>query len=228
MSAGPCLVYVGRRSRVGAAPGTGWRDAARPPPPAPDGAAGGQRSRGGGRARRVDRAHRRPRRPRGGGATAARRAGAVGARARRRGGLRLQALPPRLPRGGGVARSPACRLLPGEAADTRGVVRLVRRCYECKACAGERTASALDFRRHCESETHQARLRAAASSMPPPPPAASPSAGLSHEMEDVVNQITMLAAQNNTDSNANIKERGGDFCAAAKMAPPLALSTAGP
>lgn len=45
----------------------------------------------------------------------------------------------------------------------------------------------------------------------PPPPASSPSAGLSHEMEDVVNQITALAAQakqqahdGNSDSNANI------------------------
>jgi hypothetical protein len=146
----------------------------------------------------------------------------------------------------------ACYL--GISADSRGAVRLVQLHYECKLCISteaERISSLLDFRRHCESGAHttrlgsslqppstvsplQAKLPMPSPRLPPPPqhqqPAASlsPSAGLSHEMEDVVNQITLLAARAAaestaptqgpggapTDSNANIagSKDGGDFC----------------
>ena len=142
---------------------------------------------------------------------------------------------------------------PGKSADSRGAVRLVLVQYECKVCPTpdratptERMSSIQEFKRHCETEAHLSRLRASpqSSSTPPtissplqaknpvpsprlPPPAASsPSAGLSHEMEDVVNQITLLAAraaaENTTpsggpaptDSNANIagSKDSRDFC----------------
>nr|CAD7260522.1 unnamed protein product [Timema shepardi] len=116
---------------------------------------------------------------------------------------------------------------PGKAADARGAVRLVQPALECKVC-GDRAGSAIDFRRHCDTDAHLSRLQSVA--MPPPAASVSPSAGLSHEMEDVVNQITKLAAQNNpaapTDSNANIAAAGKekvDFCDAkrhSKMAVP--------
>ncbi|KAJ9578426.1 hypothetical protein L9F63_005346, partial [Diploptera punctata] len=127
---------------------------------------------------------------------------------------------------------------PGKSADSRGSVRLVQIQYECKVCCSpesERMSSILEFKRHCESDSHASRLRASPqpSNSPPlqakhPAPAASvsPSAGLSHEMEDVVNQITLLAAraaaENTspgggpapTDSNANIagSKDSRDFC----------------
>lgn len=78
----------------------------------------------------------------------------------------------------------------------QGVVRLTRTRYNCKNCDHESFDSVHDFQRHFDSQ-HL------------PEPALSPSAGLSHEMEDVVNQITALAAKAaaqspNSDSNANI------------------------
>lgn len=140
----------------------------------------------------------------------------------------------------------------GVPADARGAVRLVQIHYECKLCSTpeiDRMSSLLEFKRHCETEAHIARLGPSPPSapaplqakhpissprLPPPqhqqPPAASvsPSAGLSHEMEDVVNQITLLAAraaaENTvpnqgqggapTDSNANIagSKDSSDFC----------------
>ncbi|PSN40317.1 hypothetical protein C0J52_24540 [Blattella germanica] len=136
---------------------------------------------------------------------------------------------------------------PGKSADSRGAVRLVQVHYECKVCTAPERAtptekmSIQEFKRHCETEAHVSRLRASpqpppsplqakhptpSPRLPPPPPAASvsPSAGLSHEMEDVVNQITLLAARAAaestspgaapTDSNANIagSKDSRDFC----------------
>lgn len=140
----------------------------------------------------------------------------------------------------------------GVEADLRGAVRLVQIHYECKLCSTsemDRMSSILEFKRHCECDAHIARLGASPPTasaslqtkhpvssprLPAPqhqqPPAASvsPSAGLSHEMEDVVNQITLLAAraaaENTaptqgqggapTDSNANIagSKDSSDFC----------------
>lgn len=136
------------------------------------------------------------------------------------------------------------------------LVQLHYECKLCSTSAETESMSSLhDFKRHCETEAHIARF--GASPQPPcippttaapllakhptpsprlPPsqhqqhPAASlsPSAGLSHEMEDVVNQITLLAARAaaestapihgpggaSTDSNANIagSKDSSDFC----------------
>lgn len=141
----------------------------------------------------------------------------------------------------------------GVPAESRGAVRLVQTHYECKLCPAsaetEKMTSLLEFKRHCDSEAHVTRLGASPATtaaplqtkhpiqtqrMHPPQhqqhPAASlsPSAGLSHEMEDVVNQITLLAARAAaestapsqgpgaapTDSNANIagSKDSSDFC----------------
>jgi hypothetical protein len=142
----------------------------------------------------------------------------------------------------------------GMPAESRGAVRLVQTQYECKLCPAsaetEKMTSLLEFKHHCESEAHVTRLGASPATTAAPlqtkhpiqtprvlapqhqhHPAASlsPSAGLSHEMEDVVNQITLLAARAAaestapaqggpgaapTDSNANIagSKDGSDFC----------------
>lgn len=141
----------------------------------------------------------------------------------------------------------------GVPSESRRAVRLVQTQYECKLCSASTEAdkmpSLLEFKRHCESEVHVTRLGASPSSTSVPlqakhpmqtqrlqpaqhqqHPAASlsPSAGLSHEMEDVVNQITLLAARAAaestappqgpgaapTDSNANIagSKDSSDFC----------------
>ena len=121
----------------------------------------------------------------------------------------------------------------GVPADSRGAVRLVQVHYECKLCSTsemDRMTSLLDLKRHCETEAHIARLGASTPTaaatiqvkhpipsprLPPPqhqqPPAASvsPSAGLSHEMEDVVNQITLLAARAAAESTAPTQGQGG-------------------
>ena len=98
-------------------------------------------------------------------------------------------------------------------------VRLLSARYECKVC-GVVYDKAADVRRHCDSDAHRAlvvTLSAVPSPNlpPPPPPPDSPSTALSHEMEDVVNQIAALAAKAAQegaaaapDSNANIR----DFC----------------
>lgn len=80
---------------------------------------------------------------------------------------------------------------------TQGAVRLVRTRYHCSQCDSNETFDSVqEYQRHYDAQ-HQ------------PDRALSPSSGLSHEMEDVVNQITALAAkaaqQNSpSDSNANI------------------------
>lgn len=73
--------------------------------------------------------------------------------------------------------------------ENRGAFRIVQFGYECKHCGIDRFKSYHEFRRHCESDTH---LKIAKVSLSLPPPSESP---LSHEMEDVVNQITLLAAR---------------------------------
>jgi hypothetical protein len=121
----------------------------------------------------------------------------------------------------------------GVAADSRGAVHLVQIHYECKLCSSpenNRMSSILEFKRHCDSDGHIARLGASPTSasaslqtkhpissprLPAPqhqqPPAASvsPSAGLSHEMEDVVNQITLLAARAAAENTAPVQGQGG-------------------
>lgn len=106
----------------------------------------------------------------------------------------------------------------------------------CTSDETERLSSLHDFKRHCETEAHitrcgsspqtpctppttaaplQAKHPILSPRLPPSqhlqPPAASlsPSAGLSHEMEDVVNQITLLAARAAAESTAPIQGSGG-------------------
>lgn len=78
---------------------------------------------------------------------------------------------------------------------SKGCLRLIRSRYSCTRCDTEVFQTIQDFQRHFET-SH------------PSDPALAPSPGLSHEMEDVVNQITALAAkaaaQSPPDSNANI------------------------
>lgn len=104
----------------------------------------------------------------------------------------------------------------------RGAFRIVQTGYECKACGStERFKSVAELRRHCDSELHLKNAKL-------PPPAESP---LSHEMEDVVNQITLLAARaaqeaapdrGVLDSNSNtFAERKGRFLPPPDVAQPL-------
>lgn len=107
--------------------------------------------------------------------------------------------------------------------DNRGAFRLVQTGVECKICPGERFRSVADFRsKHMETEAHLNRAllqqqqqqqlsqqlaqqqytqqlaqqqfgqQQGQQQLQLPPPSESP---LSHEMEDVVNQITLLAAR---------------------------------
>lgn len=76
--------------------------------------------------------------------------------------------------------------------ENRGAFRIVQTGYECKICSNvDRFKTVQELKRHCESETHLKQCpKAKPSSLPPP--SESP---LSHEMEDVVNKITLLAAR---------------------------------
>ncbi|KAL0872074.1 hypothetical protein ABMA27_004500 [Loxostege sticticalis] len=103
----------------------------------------------------------------------------------------------------------------------RGVIRVVQPALECRTCPGERFRTALEFRRHADSEAH---MRNAA---PPPPPPPQPEQ-LTHEMEDVVNQITLLAARAAQESAP--KDPNANFCAPGPRFPPpgeLPLASAG-
>lgn len=97
--------------------------------------------------------------------------------------------------------------------DNRGTYRLVQNGYECKTCPGEQKfRNVIEYKKHTETEGHLIKICGERGQSGNPPPSESP---LSHEMEDVVNQITMLAAraaqeatcdtrnQNSIDSNSN-------------------------
>ncbi|VVC95607.1 unnamed protein product [Leptidea sinapis] len=86
---------------------------------------------------------------------------------------------------------------------SRGVIRVVQPSLECRYCPGERFRNAVDFRRHAECETH---IRNQTPLLQPPP--AEP---LTHEMEDVVNQITLLAARAAQDTTSP-KDTNVNFC----------------
>ncbi|XP_049874494.1 uncharacterized protein K02A2.6-like [Pectinophora gossypiella] len=106
----------------------------------------------------------------------------------------------------------------------RGVIRVVQPALECRTCPGERFRGAAEFRRHADTETHARRAA------PPPPTPVNPEP-LTHEMEDVVNQITLLAARAAQESAAP-KDPNANFCAPApgpRFPPPgeLPLASAG-
>lgn len=129
-----------------------------------------------------------------------------------------------------IAHQRAC--CPGQVG---WAVRMLAARYECKVCPGAGFDKVQDMRRHCESDGHRARVPGL--SLPPPPPPDSPSTALSHEMEDVVNQIAALAAkaaqEGNADSNANIRDfcqdgsRKGPGSVAASCPPPFAVPSTG-
>uniref|UniRef100_A0A2H1W0R2 SFRICE_015129 n=1 Tax=Spodoptera frugiperda TaxID=7108 RepID=A0A2H1W0R2_SPOFR len=104
----------------------------------------------------------------------------------------------------------------------RGVIRVVQPALECRSCPGERFRTALEFRRHADTEQH---LR---NTMPQPQLVQQPET-LTHEMEDVVNQITLLAARA-AQETAPPKDPNANFCAPGpRFQPPgeLPLASAG-
>ncbi|XP_045465033.1 zinc finger homeobox protein 4 isoform X2 [Harmonia axyridis] len=93
--------------------------------------------------------------------------------------------------------------------ENRGAFRIVQTGHECKTCNnGEKYKTAVDFKRHLDGEAHL-RCRGKTGALPPPE---SP---LSHEMEDVVNQITLLAARAAQESSPGV-----DFDAKRRMLAP--------
>lgn len=90
--------------------------------------------------------------------------------------------------------------------ENRGAFRIVQTGYECKTCNNmvEKFKSIIEFKKHCESDVHQknninnsnCNNASKVSGTPTPGGGLKPSESpLSHEMEDVVNQITLLAAR---------------------------------
>lgn len=103
----------------------------------------------------------------------------------------------------------------------RGVIRVVQTVLECKTCpGGDKFKTLQDFRKHTETDGHIMNINVNQNTqgVQKPPGLPPPESPLSHEMEDVVNQITLLAARaaqespssGNKDSNANIQR---EFCA---------------
>ncbi|GJQ68413.1 hypothetical protein Trydic_g17001 [Trypoxylus dichotomus] len=96
--------------------------------------------------------------------------------------------------------------------ESRGAFRIVQTGYDCKLCNGERFPTLQELKRHCENENHPKFATGRVSSSQPPP-SESP---LSHEMEDVVNQITLLAAraaqETGTDQSRVLDSNSNTFC----------------
>lgn len=88
--------------------------------------------------------------------------------------------------------------------DARGAFRIVQIGYECKLCVGERFKTLLDLRKHCE--TSDQHLKIITGALPTENP-------LSHEMEDVVNQITLLAARAAQESSPAVDSNSNAFAA---------------
>jgi len=102
---------------------------------------------------------------------------------------------------------------PGELADSRGAIRLLGTQFECRKCMPIRVfQSVQELFRH-ETDAHK--------SDPQTLIPFKPDSGLTHEMENVVNQITALAAQvakeSSPDSNANFSVRNKELCADSKL-----------
>lgn len=91
--------------------------------------------------------------------------------------------------------------------ENRGAFRVVQTGYECKGCNAERFKSLQELRKHCESDVHAARFKMAAGAVESP---------LSHEMEDVVNQITLLAAraakESGPETARGVDSNSNSFC----------------
>ncbi|KAK9876787.1 hypothetical protein WA026_015025 [Henosepilachna vigintioctopunctata] len=95
--------------------------------------------------------------------------------------------------------------------ENRGAFRIVQTAYECKTCNNiEKFKNALEFRKHLDSETHQKNRNKLGIVLPP-----TTESPLSHEMEDVVNQITLLAAraaQEAVPEARGLDTSSGNFC----------------
>lgn len=120
----------------------------------------------------------------------------------------------------------------------RGVIRVIQPALECRYCPTERFRTVTEFRHHADSEQHMRRIAPPPSTFPPlssfPPPLThqikQQPEELSHEMEDVVNQITLLAAR--AAQNASPKDPNANFCVPSPRFPPpqpneLSLASAG-
>lgn len=111
---------------------------------------------------------------------------------------------------------------PGQLADARGAIRLLSTHYECRSCNPPKLcSSAQEFFRH-DAEVHGKTLPF------------KPDSGLTHEMENVVNQITALAAQvaqeTGPDSNANFSMKNKELFVEGKlsrMQAPLPIHSSG-
>lgn len=103
--------------------------------------------------------------------------------------------------------------------ESRGAFRIVQTGYECRICNKERFKNFMEFKKHCENENHlktgacftfnanQGNNKMASLL---PPPSESP---LSHEMEDVVNQITLLAARAAQETPPQVMDSNSNtFC----------------
>ncbi|XP_023018118.2 Zn finger homeodomain 2 isoform X2 [Leptinotarsa decemlineata] len=104
----------------------------------------------------------------------------------------------------------------GSNQENRGAFRIVQTGFECRSCGNERFKTFMELKLHCETDVHLKSSSCGSLSNNTcsnkiisflPPSSESP---LSHEMEDVVNQITLLAAraaqespQQVVDSNSN-------------------------
>ena len=104
-------------------------------------------------------------------------------------------------------------------------IRLIQPHYECMACDVKLLPNATELDRHCDGDGHRGRISSATVSVATSVPCAtitnsistprSMSPSLSHEMDDVVNQITLLAARAaaesqaaaSIDSNANLSNK---------------------
>lgn len=119
--------------------------------------------------------------------------------------------------------------------ENRGAFRIVQTGFECKLCNnGEKYITAVDFKRHLDNDVHQKSRGKTGLILQ-----STTESPLSHEMEDVVNQITLLAARaaqeavpdaRGIDSNSNNFCQSGD-AKRRSLAPPdvggPALASAG-
>lgn len=116
----------------------------------------------------------------------------------------------------------------GPNQESRGAFRIIQTGYECRQCNnGDKFKNLMELKGHFESDSHQQRIGG-------PPPSESP---LSHEMEDVVNQITLLAARAAQESSLPqghmLDSNSNAFCQPSEhkrrfLSPTAALTIAGP
>lgn len=111
----------------------------------------------------------------------------------------------------------------GPSQESRGAFRIVQTGFECRQCNnGVRYKTLMDLKGHLDSQEHQQIIAR-------PPQSESP---LSHEMENVVNQITMLAARAAQERPVELDNNSNAFCQPTEpkrrfLSPTHALTSAG-